>query len=132
MTFKTSRVTTNHQMHEQVHTISYLLHTQQNYSIALFPWQLSYCTLQPVYEFVIDQSETRYSVEYLNCKIFRRWLAFIFDSCERCYFVRRFIFIFKKFILNVDCFCWRGFQLSVQNLSWLVLAHFPALCVAFV
>ena len=34
-TFKTSRVTINHEMHEQVHTIFYLLYTQQNYSIAL-------------------------------------------------------------------------------------------------
>ena len=31
-TFKTSRVTINHEMHEQVHTIFYLLYTQQNYS----------------------------------------------------------------------------------------------------
>ena len=30
-TFKTSRVTINHEMHEQVHTIFYLLYSQQNY-----------------------------------------------------------------------------------------------------
>ena len=34
-TFKTSRVTINHEMHEQVHTIFYLLYSRQNYSIAL-------------------------------------------------------------------------------------------------
>ena len=34
-TFKTSRVTINHEMHEQVHTIFYLLYSQQNYSHAL-------------------------------------------------------------------------------------------------
>ena len=34
-TFKTSRVTINHEMHEQVHTIFYLLYSQQNYSNAL-------------------------------------------------------------------------------------------------
>ena len=28
-TFKTSRVTINHEMHEQVHTIFYLLYSQQ-------------------------------------------------------------------------------------------------------
>ena len=33
--FKTSRVTINREMHEQVHTIFYLLYSQQNYSIAL-------------------------------------------------------------------------------------------------
>ena len=38
-TFKISRVTINHEMHEQVYTIFYLLHvyTQQNQSITLFP-----------------------------------------------------------------------------------------------
>ena len=34
-TFKTSWVTINHEMHEQVHTIFYLLYSQQNYSNAL-------------------------------------------------------------------------------------------------
>ena len=34
-TFKTSRVTINHEMHEQVHTIVSLLYSQQNYSNAL-------------------------------------------------------------------------------------------------
>ena len=34
-TFKTSRVTINHEMHEQVDTIFYLLYSQQNYSNAL-------------------------------------------------------------------------------------------------
>ena len=33
-TFKTSQVTINPEMHEQVHTIFYLLYIQQNYSIA--------------------------------------------------------------------------------------------------
>ena len=33
--FKTSRVTINHEMHEQVHTVFYLLYSQQNYSNAL-------------------------------------------------------------------------------------------------
>ena len=33
--FKTSRVTINHEMHEQVHMIFYLLYSRQNYSIAL-------------------------------------------------------------------------------------------------
>ena len=32
-TFKTSRVTINPEMHEQVHTIFYLLYIQQNYSV---------------------------------------------------------------------------------------------------
>ena len=36
-TFKTSRVTINHEMDEQVHAIIYSLYTQQNHSIALFP-----------------------------------------------------------------------------------------------
>ena len=31
-TFKTSRVTINHEMHEQVHKIFYLLYSQQNCS----------------------------------------------------------------------------------------------------
>ena len=30
-----ARVTINHEMHEQVHTIFYLLYSRQNYSIAL-------------------------------------------------------------------------------------------------
>ena len=34
-TFKTSLVPINHEMHEQVHTIFYLLYTPQNYSITL-------------------------------------------------------------------------------------------------
>ena len=34
-TFKTSRVTINHEIHEQVHTIFYSLYSQQNYSNAL-------------------------------------------------------------------------------------------------
>ena len=34
-TFKTSLVPINHEMHEQVHTIFYLLYSQQNYSKAL-------------------------------------------------------------------------------------------------
>ena len=34
-TFKTSRLTINHEMHEQVQTIFYLLYSQQNYSNAL-------------------------------------------------------------------------------------------------
>ena len=34
-TFKTSQVTINHEMHEQVHTVFYLLYSQQNYSNAL-------------------------------------------------------------------------------------------------
>ena len=34
-TFKTSRVTINHEMHEQVNTIFYLLYSQQNYSNVL-------------------------------------------------------------------------------------------------
>ena len=34
-TSKTSRVTINHEMHEQVHTIFYLLYSQQNCSNAL-------------------------------------------------------------------------------------------------
>ena len=33
-TFKTSRVTINPEIHEQVHTIFYLLYIQQNYSVA--------------------------------------------------------------------------------------------------
>ena len=33
-TFKTSRVTINPEMHDQVHTIFYLLYIQQNYSVA--------------------------------------------------------------------------------------------------
>ena len=33
-TFKTSLVPINHEMHEQVHTIFYLLYSQQNYSRA--------------------------------------------------------------------------------------------------
>ena len=35
-TFKTSRVTINHEMHEQVHTIFYLLYSQQNCSNAAY------------------------------------------------------------------------------------------------
>ena len=34
-TFKTSRVTINHEMHEQAHTIFHSLYSQQNYSNAL-------------------------------------------------------------------------------------------------
>ena len=34
-TFKTSRVTINHEMHKQVHMIFYLLYSRQNYSIFL-------------------------------------------------------------------------------------------------
>ena len=34
-TLKTSRVTINHVMHEQIHTIFYLLCTQQNYFVTL-------------------------------------------------------------------------------------------------
>ena len=44
-TFKTSRVTINHEMREKVHKIFNILYTQQNYSIAVFPQQLAYCTL---------------------------------------------------------------------------------------
>ena len=58
-TFKTSRVTINHKMHEQVHTIFYLLYSRFFYNLVfkfgaspVFPWQLLrialynlYCTL---------------------------------------------------------------------------------------
>ena len=46
-TFKTSRVTINHEMHEQVHTIFYLLYSRFFYNLVfkfgaspVFPWQL--------------------------------------------------------------------------------------------
>ena len=36
-TFKIARVTINHEMHEQVHTIFYLFYIPANYAITLFP-----------------------------------------------------------------------------------------------
>ena len=57
--------TINHEIHEQVHTIFiYYIHAQHNST----PWlcfqsnfRNPYCTLYPIYAFVSDQSETRYS-----------------------------------------------------------------------
>ena len=44
-TFKTSRVTINHEMHEQVHTIFYLLNSRQNYSNILSSCSCSYSSI---------------------------------------------------------------------------------------
>ena len=46
-TWKTSLVTINHEMHEQVHTIFYLVYSKQNYSNALlFTCYVLHKTLQ--------------------------------------------------------------------------------------
>ena len=61
-TFKTSRVTINPEMHEQVHTIFYLLYIQQNYSFALLctpyvPHQKHFNGFPNTHMFYLNQSK---------------------------------------------------------------------------
>ena len=61
-TFKTSRVTINPEMHEQVHTIIYLLYVQQNYSVALLctpyvPHQKRFNGFPDAHMFYLNQSK---------------------------------------------------------------------------
>ena len=61
-TFKTSRVTINHEMHEQVHTIFYLLYSQQNYSNVRYFVRVTYYIkrfngFQHAHIFYLNQSE---------------------------------------------------------------------------
>ena len=61
-TFKTSRVTINPEMHEQVHTIFYLSYIQQNYSFALLctpyvPHQKHFNGFPNTHMFYLNQSK---------------------------------------------------------------------------
>ena len=61
-TFKTSLVPINHEMHEQVHTIFYLLYSQQNYLNVRYFVRVTYYIkrfngFQHAHMFYLNQSE---------------------------------------------------------------------------
>ena len=56
-TFKTSRVTINHGMYEQVHTIFYLLFTQTRYFVRVTHYLKRFNGFQYAHMFYLNQSE---------------------------------------------------------------------------
>ena len=56
-TFKTSIVTINHEMHEQVHTIFYLLYCQQNYFVRFTYYIKRFDGFQYAHVFYLNLSE---------------------------------------------------------------------------
>ena len=73
-TFKTSRVTINHEMHEQVYTIFYLLYSQQTYSNALlctrYALQKRFNSFQYAHMFCLNQSEIKCCDSVIKREVF--------------------------------------------------------------
>ena len=81
-TFKTSRVTINHEMHEQVHTIFYLLYSQQ---IAQTRYILSSCSCSYSFSFGFSFLSVAHVCPTFNqvCVAFNVFLFFAFSlSCS--------------------------------------------------
>ena len=78
-TFKTSRVTTNPEMHEQDHANFYLLYIQQNYSVADSTSSSSSCSCSYSSVFFLSVAHV-YQTFNQVCVVFNAFLFFAFSS----------------------------------------------------
>ena len=108
--FKTSRVTINHEMHEQVHTVFYLLYSQQNYSNAL----LCSCSYSSSFGF-----------SFLSVAMFARHST----SCSTMFWfdkANRLSAIFFHFGVQIWRFPGVSIAISVlHSITYLCIRHLP-------
>ena len=125
-TFKTSRVTINHEMHVEVHTILYLLYSQQNYSNAL----LCSCSYSSSFGFsflsVIHVCQTFNQVRVA----FNVFLFFAFSlSCPTMFWfdkANRLSAIFFHFGVQIWHFPGVSIATSVlHSITYLCIRHWP-------
>ena len=136
-TFKTSRVTINHEMHEQVHTIFYLLYSQQNCSNAAHI--LSSCSCSYSSSFGFSFLSVAHVCQTFNqvCVAFNGCLFFAFSlSCSTMFWfdkANRLSAIFFSFwcsnLALPRCFH-SNFHIALYNLglhsiTYLCIRHWP-------
>ena len=125
-TFKTSRVTINHEMHEQVHTIIYLLYYQQNYSNALL------CSCSYFSSFGFSFLLVAHVCQTFNqvCVAFNVFLFFSFSlSCSMKFWfhkANRLSAIFFHFGVQI----WRFSDVSIatsvlHSITYFCIRHWP-------